>query len=994
MSRIDMPTKQVLCTERFHIGGEGGKVLCFAEHPTKPWIATASDHGVVSIYNYEDRLLVHSFNITDKDDSKRERANLDRYIERMPDYKGPTGRVTEKFKKSPGTVKRLAFFDTDVQRSKILIGRHLHTDSGPADGGISNSVFGGAHTCSWIIIVAEYRIIFFNYVTFQQRDLKLSLLDNKAQQCVQGVGVGPVVAFGGSDGVLRLFDIASWKTTHRLSIANGHKSIEQIHCAINNKGQSVIVTVGSEGNKIKWTSFGDEPIDKHQSDIVSSSLNPLSGDVITATSSKSLQWWKVVSGENTRTLSPNKQHIVRVSSFHHPRVNFNTVLLILRNNDSKLQVYNELDGLYELNSDDNLSGKKCKFQDIHVHTFRPRFIFAHCSRSGLYVLEIDEGFNCPSMVVGNAKKPRILYADPQNQIMGMLMRTKKHRGKPPASMHTLAPQGGPAVLGCSSTGRYFSILWPDVRKYEIWDMGKDKTSQWVKVAGDEEGFTIDLAWASGTAEDQYALLATKVVEETPETKKKRKINSVIGKTNRSSQVMSKLVRFIALMEMADGQAKLVSDLPGCPKAHRLLGGNLLGLCSLPDATSVPARAETQIKRSSTMRVKPPGSMRIKPGRSAILDVLREDDGAKLPTVSFYTWSGTAVDGQLPEPLSLSWDPSQQFCAVTFPDMFCIYSVQPSFQVIYTTPVRIFSTTWLPGIFLFTTDNTVEMVFPQVAHWKSIMLASRDPSVAQELAKAYKTNDWHKHLMPLGPCSLFATDDSVAILNSFGATFQIPLAAPMLQFYVNVAGMRPGAAVMLIESIAPEYHGEVAQFLTSTGYPKAVCDMQSLSFMHRFAVCVEFGLTDTALVLMPEMINEALATNSVEDGKKMVDKILAVTQDAKTKDAFMQLAVRLDTSYFSQLLCAPFSKKRNKALYERLIEAELYDLAVVAAQELGDEAAVLAALEKSSFCSGLLAFSTRGDGYRLDDAMQERLNAELLANQERGSPGMDLGALCA
>lgn len=38
MSRIDMPTKQVLCAERFHIGGEGGKVLCFAEHPTKPWI--------------------------------------------------------------------------------------------------------------------------------------------------------------------------------------------------------------------------------------------------------------------------------------------------------------------------------------------------------------------------------------------------------------------------------------------------------------------------------------------------------------------------------------------------------------------------------------------------------------------------------------------------------------------------------------------------------------------------------------------------------------------------------------------------------------------------------------------------------------------------------------------------------------------------------------------------------------------------------------------
>lgn len=48
----------------------------------------------------------------------------------------------------------------------------------------------------------------------------------------------------------------------------------------------MIVSIGSEGNKIKWTSFGDEPIAKQQSDIVSSTFNPLSGDIITATQSK------------------------------------------------------------------------------------------------------------------------------------------------------------------------------------------------------------------------------------------------------------------------------------------------------------------------------------------------------------------------------------------------------------------------------------------------------------------------------------------------------------------------------------------------------------------------------------------------------------------------------------------------------------------------------------------------------------------------------------
>jgi hypothetical protein len=248
------------------------------------------------------------------------------------------------------------------------------------------------------------------------------------------------------------------------------------------------------------------------------------------------------------------------------------------------------------------------------------------------------------MVVGTAKKPRVLYADPKNQMVALLLRTKKHRGKAACAVQAVAPQGGPAVLGASASGRYVSILWPDVRKYEVWDLGKEKAAQWVRVACDDEGFTVDLAWAAGSAEDRFAVLSTRVVEETPETKKKRKINSVIGKANRSSQVLSKLVRSVALMRVADGAVQLVADLPGCPQAHRLRAGSLLGLCSLPDCASVPFRAETQVKRSSTIRVKPPGSARAKPARSAILDALRDDDAAKLPSLSFYTWAGQPVDG--------------------------------------------------------------------------------------------------------------------------------------------------------------------------------------------------------------------------------------------------------------------------------------------------------------------------------------------------------------
>eukprot|EP00026_Physarum_polycephalum_P021491 Phypoly_transcript_24770.p1 GENE.Phypoly_transcript_24770~~Phypoly_transcript_24770.p1 ORF type:complete len:110 (+),score=20.45 Phypoly_transcript_24770:34-330(+) len=48
-----------------------------------------------------------------------------------------------------------------------------------------------------VIIVAEYRILFLDYVTYRTQEIKFSALENKPQMCVDCIGKGSSVVFGG-----------------------------------------------------------------------------------------------------------------------------------------------------------------------------------------------------------------------------------------------------------------------------------------------------------------------------------------------------------------------------------------------------------------------------------------------------------------------------------------------------------------------------------------------------------------------------------------------------------------------------------------------------------------------------------------------------------------------------------------------------------------------------------------------------------------------------
>ena len=73
----------------------------------------------------------------------------------------------------------------------------------------------------FLVICCQHKAIFLDLVTMRGRDVPKQELDNKSLLCMEflyrsGVGDGPLVAFGGSDGVIRVLSMMTWKVGYKL----------------------------------------------------------------------------------------------------------------------------------------------------------------------------------------------------------------------------------------------------------------------------------------------------------------------------------------------------------------------------------------------------------------------------------------------------------------------------------------------------------------------------------------------------------------------------------------------------------------------------------------------------------------------------------------------------------------------------------------------------------------------------------------------------------
>ena len=166
-------------------------------------------------------MKIVEFSVNQLDEERKESLALQRMLEKDSAYRGPRTVEGAKVEKT-GQIRYLRFFDRDTRLWKAILSKSIvHDKSKDKKGLKSTSMPAPAPTpapsleevatpnvdraiCermfdhNSVIIVAEYRIIFLDYVTYKTQEIKFSALENKPQMCVDCIGKGTSVVFGGT----------------------------------------------------------------------------------------------------------------------------------------------------------------------------------------------------------------------------------------------------------------------------------------------------------------------------------------------------------------------------------------------------------------------------------------------------------------------------------------------------------------------------------------------------------------------------------------------------------------------------------------------------------------------------------------------------------------------------------------------------------------------------------------------------------------------------
>jgi hypothetical protein len=167
------------------------------------------------------KVKIVEFSVNQLDEERKESLALQRMLEKDPAYRGPRSVEGAKVEKT-GQVRYLRFFDRDTRMWKAIMSKCIVQEK-PKDKqkGLKSSTSAPAPpapaptpeeaatpsvdraTCeamfdhNSVIIVAEYRILFLDYVTYKTQEIKFAALENKPQMCVDCIGKGTSVVFGG-----------------------------------------------------------------------------------------------------------------------------------------------------------------------------------------------------------------------------------------------------------------------------------------------------------------------------------------------------------------------------------------------------------------------------------------------------------------------------------------------------------------------------------------------------------------------------------------------------------------------------------------------------------------------------------------------------------------------------------------------------------------------------------------------------------------------------
>lgn len=797
------------------------KIVKIQLHPTHPWLVTADASDRVSVWNWEHRQVIYELKAGGVDERRLVGAKLEKLAEGESE---PRGKSTEAMR--GGSVQQVNFYDDDVRFWQLWRNRSAAAEAPSAVSNVTSAFASPAPSTKgrhFLVICCVNKAIFLDLVTMRGRDVPKQELDNKSLICMEFLcrstaGDGPpLVAFGGSDGVIRVLSMISWKLVRRYT--GGHKgSISCLMTFMASSGEALLVSGGSDGLLVLWSAdHGQDSrelvpklsLKAHDGGVVAVELSRVIGgapQLITIGADKTLAIWDTISFKELRRIKPvPKLACHSVASWCHPRAPNLDILTCVK--DSHIwaiehPTYSALTRpLCELSSlippQALAPNKKLRVYCMVAHPLQPHLV-ATGTNIGVIVSEFDAR-SIPAVApiptpTGNREHSAIYVVERELKLLnfqlsnaanpslgsnGSLSETGKYRGDSAEPLHvkqmkkhisTPVPHDSYSVLSVSSSGKYLAIVWPDIPHFTIY-----KVSDWSVV---DSGSARLLAW--DTCCDRFAILESALPPRMPIIPKggsSRKAKEAAAAAAQAAAVAASAasaasvqVRILLddgtsniLMRSIDGRSEPVIGLHG---------GALLGVAYRTSRRISPVAA-TAISTIQSMPLSGFGSG----GLSSFTTL---DDGfnshkspaeAAPQNFQLYSWETfQPVGGLLPHPEWTAWDQTVEYCAFSYQHYIVISSLRPQYR--YLGDVAIPYATgavWHRRQLFVATPTTIECVFVD-AGVAAIDIETRKRKEEMKMKEAQA-----RAVAEHGDLALIAVDGLQSATQE-----RIPLRPPMLQ----------------------------------------------------------------------------------------------------------------------------------------------------------------------------------------------------------------------
>ncbi|KAK7379127.1 hypothetical protein VNO80_04580 [Phaseolus coccineus] len=733
------------------------KIVKIQLHPTHPWMVTADDSDRVSVWNWEHRQVVYELKAGGVDERRLVGAKLEKLAEGETESKGkPTEAIRG------GSVKQVNFYDDDVRFWQLW---HNRSAAAEAPTAVHTSAFSspapstkGRH---FLVICCLNKAIFLDLVTMRGRDVPKQELDNKSLLCMEflyrtGVGDGPLVAFGASDGVIRVLSMMTWKLVRRYT--GGHKgSISCLMSFMAASGEALLVSGASDGLLIIWSAdHGQDSrelvpklsLKAHDGGVVAVELSRVMGgapQLITIGADKTLAIWDTVSFKELRRIKPvPKLACHSVASWCHPRAPNLDILTCVK--DSHIwaiehPTYSALTRpLCELTSvippNALAPNKKLRVYCMVTHTLQPHLV-ATGTNIGVIICEFDARSLPPvaplptpadsrehSAVFVIERELKLLNfqlnnsANPSLGNNSSLSETGRPKGdffeplpvkQGKKHISTPVPHDSYSVLSVSSSGKYLAIVWPDIPYFSVY-----KVSDWSIV---DSGSARLLAW--DTCRDRFAILESALPPRLPiipkgSSSKRAKEAAAAQAAAAAAAAAASTASVQVRILLDDGTSNILMRSVGARNEPviGLRGGALLG---------VAYRTSRRVSPIAATAISTIQSMPLSGYGSSVSSFTTYDDGFssnRPPTTAapqnfqLYSWETFQPVGDLlPQPEWTAWDQTVEYCAFAYQQYIVISSLRPQYRYLGDVAIPYAtSAVWHRRQLFVATPTTIEIVF--------------------------------------------------------------------------------------------------------------------------------------------------------------------------------------------------------------------------------------------------------------------------------------------